>query len=126
MIVWAVLHPVDGTVRAFGSCTRAEDVPDDALTVPDDMDVAGAMRVEGQWLPRPRIAGPVRSGDTVTWDAVPAGTRVTVTDIEGGYQIATLTADGPPVVLTFAESGAYLVEMEPPSPCLPAEWRIDR
>jgi len=90
----------------------------------DAIDYALCMYVDGQWEARPVIAAPAIKGGSVTFSQLPDGTFVTVTDIEAGFDLATISAVNGIVEFELADSAEYLIRAEAPLPWMAWEGRL--
>jgi hypothetical protein len=100
-------------------------VPAGAVEVDfDAIDYALCMFVDGLWEARPAIAAPAIRGGTVTFSQLPDGAIVTVTDIEAGFDLATIAAVDGVVEFELADSAEYLIRADAPLPWMPWEGHL--
>lgn len=90
----------------------------------DAIDYALCMLVDGQWEARPSIAAPAIKGSAVVFNSLPEGATVTVTDIEAGCELATISAVGGVVEFELADSAEYLIHADAPLPWMAWEGRL--
>lgn len=88
------------------------------------IDYANCMLVDGLWQVRPIIIAPAIKGGTVTFSQLPEGAIVTVTDIEAGFDLATIPAVAGCVEFELADSAEYLIRATAPLPWMPWEGRV--
>jgi hypothetical protein len=114
---------LDGAIpRVYGQCAT---LPNGAVKVDHDPEFyAACMLVDGLWEARPAIDAPAIKGGTVTFSQLPDGAIVTVTDIEAGFDLATIPAVAGCVEFELADSAEYLIRATAPLPWMPWEGRV--